>query len=131
MNKEKKLTLADLRLNERSLIYSNVLLECDGQAMEFLASGIQDKYSIDDLDGYSDFIEELTPLSEITVSIRSYSVGTGESENPTEEELEFIEQHEDKLEKEFGIDWIQSDSFSQLLLPDDLGLEDDEDELEQ
>lgn len=130
MDDEKKLTLADLKLNDRSLIYSNVSLECDGHAIEFLAGGIPDKYNIDSLDGYGDFTEGLTPFSEITVSTRSYSVGTGESENPSEEELEFIEQHEDELEKEFGIDWIQSDSFSQLFLPDDPDLEDDEDELE-
>lgn len=128
MNNHKKLTMDDLKLNERSLIYSNVLLECDGHTVEFQAAGIPDKYSIDDLAGYSDFAEQFAPLAEITVSTRSYSVGTGESDNPSEDELQFIGGHENELEKEFGIDWLQSDSFCYLLPSDDLDLANDEDE---
>ena len=42
----------------------------------------------------------------------TYSLGTGESEYPDEDELSIIEQYTDELDEEYGIDPIQSDFFS-------------------
>lgn len=50
--------------------------------------------------------------TEVNVSVSAYSVGTGESESPDEDELKLIEQYEDEIGEEYGIDQFLSDFFS-------------------
>lgn len=100
-----------LGLDRRSLTYSVVEIHTDFGDTDFLMPGICDRNSLEENDHYREFMEDAND-TEVDVSVYSYSLGTGESESPDEEELAIIEQYTDELDEEYGIDPIQSDSFS-------------------
>ncbi|SHH69341.1 hypothetical protein [Desulfosporosinus lacus] len=131
LNKEddRKIRLEGLRLDDRTLTYSEVELTADGQTTSFLTGGIPDTYSIDDSEQYQEFVEGLPPLTEITVAVSSWSVGHGESEAAAEDELAVIEENLDLLEQQYGLDPLQSECFTEIA-PDN-GLEFDEESDEE
>lgn len=100
-----------LSLDHRSLLYSVVEVHTDSGNTSFYMPGICDRDSLEENDGYLDFMDG-SDDTEVNVSVSSYSLGTGESEYPDEEEIAIIEQYTDELDEEYGIDPIQSDSFS-------------------
>ena len=55
---------------------------------------------------------EGTTDSEVNASVYSYSVGTGESVSPNEDELAIIKQYADELGEEYDVDSIQRDFIS-------------------
>lgn len=105
-----KAEMEELGLDRRSLTYSVVEIHTDFGDTDFFMPGICDRDSLENNDRYREFIEDAGD-TEVDVSVYSYSLGTGESENPDEEELAIIEQYTDELDEEYGIDPIQSDSF--------------------
>ena len=106
-----KAEMEKLELDRRSLTYSVVEIHTDFGDTDFLMPGICDRNSLEENDHYREFMEDAND-TEVDVSVYSYSLGTGESESPDEEELAIIEQYTDELDEEYGIDPIQSDSFS-------------------
>lgn len=100
-----------LELDRRSLIYSVVEVRTDSDYKCFLVPGICDRDSLEENDHYQEFMEEADD-TEVNASVYSYSVGSGESERPDEEELAVIERYTEELEEEYGIDLILSDFIS-------------------
>jgi len=112
-------TMDSLNLENRSLTFSIVQLNAGYEYLEYYAAGIPDKYGIEDTAGFQTYTETLDGDTDISVSVRSFSVGTGESDHPGEDELEFIRVHMDELDKKYGVDCIQSDSFSHYYEPEE------------
>lgn len=100
-----------LGLDRRSFVYSVVDVHTGSGDTSFYMPGICDRDSLEENDDYLDFMDGADD-TEVSVSVSSYSLGTGESEYPDEEEIAIIEQDIDELDEEYGIDPIQSDSFS-------------------
>jgi len=121
-------TIENLRLDERSLIYSVVELVGEGQSAEFLAPGIVDSDNLADLDDYLDFVDQLVDDTDISVHVRSYSVGCGESERADDDALAYINKHKDELEEKYGIDFIKSDDFTDYGFSSDPYFDDDEEQ---
>ncbi len=111
-----------MELDNRSLTFSEIELEVNGQSTTFLAPGIPVTYEVEELDEYIDFTEEFDEQVDVNVAIRSFSVGSGESDIPSYDDLEYISKHREELEDEYGIELIQSENFSIEYVPD---LEDD------
>lgn len=103
--------VASLNLADRSLIYSTVEVRTDHDYACFLVPGICDRDALEQSDQYREMMEGAEE-TEVNVSVSAYSVGTGESEPPDEDELKLIEQYEDNIDEEYGIDQILSDFFS-------------------
>lgn len=126
--------LKSLRLDERSLIFSEVTLTTEGETVTFHAGGMPDTYSIGDSDQYAEFVEGLPGDSyvEIGVAVDSWSTGTGESENASDEEAVLIEANWDCIDKTFGIDHLQTNEFTEYSWGDipDNDDEEPDDELE-
>jgi len=116
---ENAVTMDSLNLDNRSLIFSFVQLNAGCEYVEYHTAGIPDKYDIEDTAGFQTYTETLDDDTDISVSVRSFSVGTGESEHPSEDELEFISRHIDELDKKYGVDCIQSDNFSHYYEPEE------------
>ena len=108
-----------LGLDSRSLLYSYVELCGGGYACEFYVGGIPDQYSIESTDGYRDFVDGLENPMEIDVEVTAYSVGRGESVPADEQELKILLAHGDAIDKQYGIDTIQSDSFTRQFEPEE------------
>lgn len=106
-----KAELEKLELDCRSLIYSVVEVRTDFGYTCFLTPGICDRDRLESDDHFQEFMEDTTD-SEVNVSVYSYSVGTGESEYPDEDELAIIEQYTEELDEEYGVDSILSDFIS-------------------
>lgn len=106
-----KTEMEKLRLDQRSLTYSVVEVRTDSDYICFHMPGICDRDSLEENDQYRDFMEDADD-TEVNVSVYSYSLGRGESEYPDEDELAIIDRYTDELDEEYGIDTIQSDSFS-------------------
>lgn len=123
---QEQAALGVLRLDERTLIYSEVTLEADGQTLSFLTGGMPDTYSIGDIDQYREFAGGLAADAAVFVSVDSWSVGTGESESATEEEAELIGANKDGLEKTYGIDHLQTAEFTEYVPEDEYGYGEDE-----
>ena len=98
-------------LDDISFLFSVVELNTPNGAAEYYFAGIPDKYSIKDTDSF----RELTMLpcggTEISVSIRSYSIGQGKSLCPDKDALNYIKKYWDGLERAYGFDCIHSDNF--------------------
>lgn len=109
---ELEAALKGLSLYERTLIYSEVELSTDDRTTTFLTGGIPDQYDISDVEQYRDFVDELSPETEVIVSVSSWSVGNGESENAADDELIVIARNQKQLEKLLGIDSLQTDRFT-------------------
>jgi hypothetical protein len=77
----------------------------------FLLPGICDRDALESSEQYQELMEDAED-TEVNTSVHSYSVGTGESETPDEDELEIIEQYTDELDEKYGVDSIQSDFIS-------------------
>lgn len=108
-----------MRINaeNKSIVFSEVELSVGSSGICFLASGIPDQYDVEDLDQFIEFTEGLDEEADIDVSVRSYVFGRGQSEHADESELEYIEAHREEIESEYGIDMIQSGSFSVFYEP--------------
>ncbi|MCQ5128937.1 hypothetical protein NE562_04640 [Butyricicoccus faecihominis] len=111
INEKRIDAVASLSLDDRSLIYSTVEVRTDHDYACFLVPGICDRDALEQSDQYQEMMEEADE-TEVNVSVSAYSVGTGESESPDEDELKLIEQYEDEIGEEYGIDQILSDFFS-------------------
>lgn len=85
-----------LGLDRRSLTYSVVEVRTDSGYICFHMPGICDRDSLEGNDHYREFMEDADD-TEVNVSEYSYSLGTGESEYPDEDELAIIEQYTDEL----------------------------------
>lgn len=103
--------IAKLKLDSRSLIYSVVEVRTDSGYDCFLVPGICDRDDLERSDQYQELMEDAED-TEVNASVHSYSVGTGESERPDENELKIIEQYTDELDEDYGIDPLQSDFIS-------------------
>lgn len=106
-----KAELDKLGLDHRSLTYSVVEVRTDFGYECFLVPGICDRDSLESSDQFQEMMEDTTE-TDVNVSVYSYSVGTGESVYPDEDELAIIEKYADELDKEYGVDAIQSDFIS-------------------
>jgi len=106
-----KAELEKLGLANRSLIYSTVKVRTAFGYTCFLMPGICDRDRLEADDHFREFMEDTTG-SEVNASVYSYSVGTGESEYPDEDELAIIEQYMEELDEEYGVDSILSDFIS-------------------
>ena len=106
-----KVELEKLELDRRTLIYSVVEVHTDFGYTCFVMPGICDRDSLEGNEHFQKFMEDTTE-SDVNTSVYSYSVGTGESEYPDENELEIIERYTEELDEKYGIDPIQSDFIS-------------------
>ncbi|MEN3005992.1 DUF3848 domain-containing protein [Dehalobacterium formicoaceticum] len=125
---EQEPALKKLRLDDRSLTYSEVELTGNGQTTSFLTGGIPDTYTIDEIEQYQEFAEGLPPLTEITVAVSSWCIGCGESEAAADDELAVIEENQDLLEQQYGIDPLQSEHFTEITPDDDLDFDEEPDD---
>lgn len=100
-----------LGLDHRSLNFSTVEVNTDQGYAYFLVPGICDRDRLEESDQYQEMMEDADD-TEVTVRVAAYSVGTGESDTPDEDELRLIEQYQKELDEEYGIDQILSDFFS-------------------
>lgn len=100
--------IAKLKLDSRSLIYSVVEVRTDFGYKCFLLSGICDRDALENSEQFQELMEDAED-SQVNTSVHAYSVGTGESETPDEDELEIIERYTDELDEKYGIDPLQSD----------------------
>lgn len=123
-----KILIEGLRLDDRTLTYSEVELTANGQTTSFLTGGIPDTYTIDGIEQYQEFAEGLPPLTEITVAVSSWCVGRGESENADDDELAVIEENQELLEQRYGIDPLQSEHFTEITPDDDLDFDEEPDD---
>jgi len=117
--------LKELRLDERTLIYSVVDLDADGKTISFFAGGMPDTYSIHDFDLYREFAEGFEADTAISVSVDSWSIGNGESVSATDDELALIGSNFDYLNQAYGVDHLKSDRFTEYVPDNDL-YDDDE-----
>lgn len=106
-----KLAMEKLGLSSRSLNFSEVEVRTDYGYACFLVPGFCDRDILEGSDPYQEMMEDAEE-TEVNVSVTTYSVGTGESESPDEEELKLIEQYREEIDEEYGIDQILSDFFS-------------------
>ena len=106
-----KAELEKLGLDHRSLTYSVVEVRTDFGYECFLVPGICDRDGLESSDQFQEMMEDTTE-TEVNASVYSYSVGTGESVYPDENKLAIIEKYADELDKEYGVDAIQSDFIS-------------------
>ena len=106
-----KVEIEKLELDRRSLIYSEVELRTDFGYTCFLMAGFCDRDRLEADENFQAFMEGTTD-SEVNASVYSYSVGTGESVSPNEDELAIIEQYADELGEEYDVDSIQRDFIS-------------------
>ena len=106
-----KLELEKLELDRRSLIYSEVEIRPDFGYTCFLMAGFCDRDRLEADENFQAFMEGTTD-SEVNASVYSYSVGTGESVSPNEDELAIIKQYADELGEEYDVDSIQRDFIS-------------------
>lgn len=106
-----KLAMEKLGLNSRSLNFSEVEVRTDYGYACFLVPGFCDRDVLEESDPYQELMEDAED-TEVNVSVATYSVGTGESESPDENELKLIEQYREEIYEEYGIDQILSDFFS-------------------
>lgn len=103
--------IKQMKLDRRSLVYSEVEICADFGCFSFLMPGICDRYNLEENDNYQEFMEEANDTV-VSVSVNSYTLGNGESEDPDDEELALIEHYRKMLDEEYGIDFLQSGSFS-------------------
>ena len=120
--------LKKLRLHERTLIYSEVTLDADGETTSFLTGGMPDAYNIEGVDQYREFAETLSEDTAISVTVESRSVGNGESEKADEEEAILIETNREYLDKVFGIDPLQTATFTEYVQESAYDYDDESDE---
>lgn len=106
-----KKEIEKLELGSRSLTYSMVEIRTDFGYTDFLMAGFCDRDDLEGSDQFQEFMEGTTDAN-VNVSVITYSVGTGESEHPDENELAILEKYADELDAEYGVDRIQSDYFS-------------------
>lgn len=106
-----KSELDKLGLDKRSLTYSMVEVRTDFGYSDFLIPGICERDNLESDDHYQELMED-SDDTEVCVSVTVYSVGTGESEYPDENELAIIAKYADELDEQHGVDCIQSDFFS-------------------
>lgn len=103
--------VAALGLMNRSLTYSMVEVFANHHSVEFLTAGICDQAVLEESDQYRELMEDADETT-VYVNVVVCSVGRGESEYPDEDELEVLEQYQEKIDAEYGIDQIQQDAFS-------------------
>lgn len=119
--------LEKLRLDERSLLFSDVELTDDrNKAITFPAGGVIDTHNLNFLGSYQEFTSELPAGSEITVTVNSWSVGLGESDFATDEEAALIADSREYLDRKYGIDHIQAEHFTEQMSEDGLDFDDEE-----
>jgi len=126
LREKREAALKELRLDERTLIYSEVELDADGETTSFMTGGMPDTYNIEDIDQYREFAEGLSADTAIFVTVNSWSVGNGESENAGDEEVELIEANRDYLDMVFGIDHLQTAEFTEYVQDEAFDYDDDE-----
>ena len=100
-----------LDLNSHSFIYSEVEVRTDFGYISFNMPGFCDRDKLENSDEFQEFMEGTTDC-EINTSVYTYSVGCGKSESATAEELVATEKYKDELDREYGVDYIQSDFIS-------------------
>ena len=98
-------------VDNKSFIFSEVEFRTEDKSSSFYAAGIPDQYNVDDFNEFDDFLGELEDDTLIHVNVSSYLFGDGESDHADEDELEYIKDNFDKIDNEYGISLIQSDSF--------------------
>ncbi|WP_324824870.1 hypothetical protein [Sinanaerobacter sp. ZZT-01] len=108
---QSKVEIEKLELDRRSLIYTEVALQTDFGYTSFLVSGFCDRDDLEASDGFQNFMEGTTD-AQVNAGVYSYSVGNGESEYPTEDELVIIKRYADELHKEYSVDSVLSDFIS-------------------
>lgn len=102
-----KAELEKLELDSRTLVYSMVEVRTDFGYTCFLIPGICDRNSLESDDHFREFMGGTTE-SDVNASVSFYSVGSGESVYPDEDELAIIEQYTEELDDEYGIDHMES-----------------------
>jgi len=108
---QSKVEIEKLELDRRSLIYTEVELRTDFGYTSFFMPGFCDRDNLEASDGFQEFMEGTTD-AEVNACVYSYSVGAGESEYPSEDELAIIKQYADELHKEHSVDSVLSDFIS-------------------
>jgi molybdopterin-biosynthesis enzyme MoeA-like protein len=99
-------------VSDRSIIFSEVeLITVDNHSI-FYAPGCPDEFDIEEQDGFIDFIENLDEETDILVHVNSYIFGTGESDIPFPDELEYIVNNYAEIESKYGIGSTRNYSFS-------------------
>lgn len=106
-----KKDIETLELDNRSLNFSEVEVRTDYGYACFLVPGICDRDTLEESDSYQEMMEAADETA-VNVSVAAYSVGTGESERPDEDELKLIEQYREEIDERYGIDLILSDFIS-------------------
>jgi len=106
-----KAEIAKLELESQSLVYSVVEVRTDFGYQCFMLPGICDRDMLESSNQFQELMEDEAG-SEVNASVYSYCVGNGESQYPSEEQLKIIEDYQDELEDEYGIDPLQSDFIS-------------------
>ncbi len=106
-----KAEIAKLELESQSLVYSVVEVRTDFGYKCFMLPGICDRDMLESSNQFQELMEDEV-ASEVNASVYSYCVGDGESQYPSEEQLKIIEDYQDELEDEYGIDSLQSDFIS-------------------
>jgi hypothetical protein len=101
---EREFAIKTLRLDKRSLVFSDVTLSAKGSTISFLAGGIPDTHNIGDNELYQEFVEGFPDRTLVTVAVDSFCVGTGESESADDDEVTLLE------EKRYLIDLLDTDS---------------------
>lgn len=113
-----KQAMEALKLDRRSLNFSEVEVHTGCDYASFFVPGFCDRDLLERSDQYQEMMEN-SYETEVTVDISVYSVGQNESESPNENELELIRQYWDEIEEEYGIDQIQTDFISFEFKPEE------------
>lgn len=100
-----------LKLDKRSLNFSEVEVRTDYGYACFLVPGFCDRDALEENDSYQELMEDANETA-VNVRVEAYSVGRGESDTPNEDELKLIEQYQKEIDGRYGIDHMFSDSFS-------------------
>lgn len=113
---------------EKTLLFSKVTLTADnGSTDEFFCGGIANcEEDLENVDAYTDFLEDNPNAESIEVESKAYSYGEGESETPDDEELTEIANMGDEFLNSDKVDEIESSNFIILTDNEDFGEEDDE-----
>lgn len=110
MNELEKV-IKDLRLEERSLLFSRVQLETeDYLVISGYEVGEITQEDIWELDWYKNFVKDMDDIG-ITADVTTLQLGKGEPEWATEEELDSIVEYRRELEEIYRIQEIENKQY--------------------